>query len=441
MKSFDIKDNYKYIEYETEALFYEALDSYLNDGYVISEGVFLAIELKKDNSYLLLSYLHIDNPNIYIKDELRAMHKTLNITLPSLDDTQLNIIGDIRKNFGYDFKYHSKKSLFKHHYNKVVFMLLDGLGENVLFNNMKEDTFLRRHYVRSINTIYPSTTAAATTSVITGTTPIENGWVGWENYFPEINKNIVLFNGLNQDSLEQTGITGQDLMPTKPFYYDMNINSIQIMPDFSNDNYEFKNSLDKSIELFKENKVMYQYLYCTNPDTIMHLTGTYSDDTKNFLADLDVKIKNYVSKLDKDTLVFITADHGHTNVDRLMLVDNKRLYRMLKRRPCNEGRSLVFDVKEECKEEFELLFNSLYKDIYKLFKSEDAINYGFYGNGEIHKRIPIALGNYVAFATNRYYFQYMNAPDGKSFVFKSHHAGITRDEMRIPLIIVEGGEE
>ena len=441
MRSYKIKDNYTYLEYDSEALFYNALDDYLNDGYTISEGVYLAIELKRDREFLLLSYLHIDNPSLDIKLQIKELYTPYRITLPSFDDTQMNIIGDIRRNFGYDSKYKNKVSLFKRHYNKVAFILLDGLGENILFNNLDENSFLRRHYVRSINAIYPSTTAAATTAIITGLEPIESGWVGWENYFPRLNKNIVLFNGMDQDTLEMTGVTGFDLMPIKPFFSDMNIKAIELMPDFSNHDYDFKLTLDKSLKLFKENEVMYQYLYCTNPDSIMHGSGTFSDKTKAFLADVDKKISDYAKALDEDTILFITADHGHTNVERLMLKENKRLYRMLNRRPCNEGRSIVFDVKDEYKSEFELLFNSLYKDIYKLYKSEDAIALGFYGAGKPHERIKIALGNYVAFAINKYYFHYMDSPLGNDFVFKSHHAGITSDEMRIPLIMYEGGND
>ena len=69
----------------------------------------------------------------------------------------------------------------------IIFMILDGLGENILKKHLKEQSFLRRHCVGTISSVFPPTTAAATTSFHSGLYPIEHGWLGWMPYFKDIN--------------------------------------------------------------------------------------------------------------------------------------------------------------------------------------------------------------------------------------------------------------
>ena len=72
---------------------------------------------------------------------------------------------------------------------------------------------------------------------------------------------------------------------------------------------------------------------------------------------------------------------------------------------------------------------------FKLFKTKDAIDMGFFGlKDDIrHERIDDFLADYIAVAINDRYFNYKGIPD---FIFKSHHAGITKDEMSVPLIVI-----
>ena len=443
MKEFIISNNYKYIELNSDIEFYPILEGYLAKGYIISDAIYLAVELQKGPLFVLLSYLHIDNPDSNIKEKLRELDPHLAVELPDFSDTLLNIDGEIRENFGYQARFISRDRVIKKHYDRIALMILDGLGENVLFNNLAEDSFLRRHYHKTIHAIYPSTTAAATTSIISGLTPLESGWVGWENYFPELKRNIVLFNGMDFDTGEPLGVTGFDKLPYKPFYHDMDIKCEQIMPDFNIYPYDFNISLNKSIRLFKENKKMLQYIYCTNPDSIMHGSGAYSQKCKDFLAKLDKDIEAYSKRLPENTLIIISADHGHTNVDELHLYAFRSLNSMLRRRPCNEGRCLVFDVKDECKPQFEDLFNKVYGNIYRLYKTEEAIERGFFGinNKYIHERIDGFLGNYVALATSSYFFKFIPDRPGDKIIFKSHHAGITRNEMLIPIILIDSEDK
>lgn len=48
------------------------------------------------------------------------------------------------------------------------------------------------------SSVFPPTTVAATTSIANGLTPYEHGWLGWDCYYPQIDKNVTVF--LNQET-------------------------------------------------------------------------------------------------------------------------------------------------------------------------------------------------------------------------------------------------
>ena len=76
-------------------------------------------------------------------------------------------------------------NLLKKDYKNIVVLLLDGLGTCIMESNLKEDGFLRTHFIESISTVFPPTTVAATTSVMSGLQPIEHAWLGIFNSIEE----------------------------------------------------------------------------------------------------------------------------------------------------------------------------------------------------------------------------------------------------------------
>ena len=93
-------------------------------------------------------------------------------------------------------------------------------------------------------------------------------------------------------------------------------------------------------------------------------------------------------------------------------------------------------VLEDKRTEFVNHFNELYKDSYILYDSNEFINKGFLGDtskSKLNPRIKDFLGDYIAVAISNKYFEYNDDFAG----FKSHHAGMTGEEMITPLIIIK----
>src|SRR5690349_23536936 len=66
----------------------------------------------------------------------------------------------------------------------VVFLIIDGLGDNYLARHGARSELARRRR-RAITSVFPSTTASAITTSYTGATPLEHGLTGWFTYFGE----------------------------------------------------------------------------------------------------------------------------------------------------------------------------------------------------------------------------------------------------------------
>ena len=150
---------------------------------------------------------------------------------------------------------------------------------------------------------------------------------------------------------------------------------------------------------------------------------------------MDKEVEAYANALSEDTLLIITADHGHTNVHPIHLFACSPILSLLEREPANDARCITFKVKPHKKEEFEVLFHQLFSSVYKLYKTEEAIRLGFFGlsSDKANPRCKDFLADYVAVGIHEYYFNYKSKDD---FVFKSHHAGITKEEMLVPVCIV-----
>src|SRR5919108_5819435 len=66
----------------------------------------------------------------------------------------------------------------------IVFLIIDGLGDNYLQRRGAGGELARRRRA-ALTSVFPSTTASAITTSYTGRTPLEHGLTGWFTYFGE----------------------------------------------------------------------------------------------------------------------------------------------------------------------------------------------------------------------------------------------------------------
>ena len=319
----------------------------------------------------------------------------------------------------------------------VVLILYDGMGSRILDRNLPADCFLQKNRLREITSVFPATTTAATTSILSGLNPVEHGFLGWDCYIPPLDKVITLFRyrekGHEEICQPYVDMCGEFM----PKFIRDQINekgtaqSYGVSPFLDVPYESYDEMLAKIAELTEKPGRKYIYGYYNEPDGTMHRTGPDSPETIELLREINEKTERLASKL-KDTLLIIIADHGHMAVDSYILDDYPQLLQLLERPVSIEPRAASFKVREGKKQEFLKVFREIFHDDFVLYDAEEVIASGLFGPGREHPYFRQQLGDYLAVS----YGNRCMVQDAGSAI-ASQHAGYTDDEIYIPLIVVD----
>ena len=360
---------------------------------------------------------------------------------PNYKESIMNVSNSILNYYNVKTSYNGVKELdevLKHEYNHIIYVLLDGMGVNVINKHLKESDALKKHLVKPITSVFPPTTVAATNAVLSGLPPITTGYLGWVQYFKEENTDLTVF--LNQDFytnkkqaevLRDKYLSYKDIL-TKVNDQNPNVITTKLFPSFipGGVTESFKDGIEKTLMITHNTDKSFTYLYWTQPDLIEHHSGVYSDDVKNMMISLNSDFEDLINNISDDTLVITIADHGLTDIEEINIFNYENIINMLKRKPSIEPRAINFFVKDEFKKVFKDEFNNLFKDKYQIYSKQELLDSKLFGEGKKHELVDMFLGDYLAIAIDKFMF---SINDSKSY--KGHHAGLTEEEMMVPLII------
>ena len=386
--------------------------------------------------------------------------------LPDYDHCLVNLANSILKKF--DAKTSAKTlpladAYLDKDYTNIVVLLLDAMGISILEKHLEKNGFFRSHLAGEYDSVYPPTTVAATTSILSGLYPNEHGWIGWDVYYPKLDKNVTVFRNLEQ-ACEKEGAVATETFPDgKPkwaedslqeeksaadfnagFTYTPYRNIVDLINDAGGQAYAdmpfmppYPQTMEAILErietLCKEPGKKFIYAYWNEPDSTMHRTGTTSDATHEMVTKLEKMVEEMAAKLE-NTLLLVTADHSHVDCDNYCILDYPEIMECLVRMPSFEPRTLNLFVKEERREAFPEIFKKYFGDAFLLLTREEVLKEKVFGTGKDHKDLAAMLGDYVVFSVSEKalfntHIEAQEMPGG--------HAGLTREEIEIPLIVIE----
>ena len=202
------------------------------------------------------------------------------------------------------------------------------------------------------------------------------------------------------------------------------------------------NNLDELIMNIKDLCTMpdrkFILAYSDNPDGLLHKYGVTSEEAKNFIIDAENKIREMCEAFDENTILIVSADHGHKDIDKsYTLLDYPEIQECLIMPPSLESRVLSFWVKEDMKQIFEERFNNIFQNEFWLMtKSEFLDKYHMLGYGDKHYKIDDFIGNYVALSVAGSMIRIETfLAEGKP-VKKSTHCGLSKEEMEVPVFVM-----
>jgi len=355
----------------------------------------------------------------------------------------VNLSNSILKHYGQETHHSTLPALDKHlkDYKNIVLIVFDGFGSNLLAKYLGENSFLAKNKITDITSVFPATTTAATTSLITGRTPVEHCWLGWDTYIKSMDKIITMFRnyekGFEENPFEQN--ICQNEFPFKTIMQTINESKNAEAYNVSpfGDTYFPEDRFGKMFGIIKKlcrsDEKKFIYAYCSEPDHAMHRLGTKHAKILKIMKRIDKKVAKLCKKLE-DTLVIITADHGHIDVGEYIVLDDYPILKnMLIRETSSEPRATHFFVREDMLDSFQKEFNNLFGNDFILLSKQEVLDKKIYGDGIPHEKFVSCLGDYLAIAISDKAIRDTH----EQKMHKSMHAGITEDEVIVPLIINE----
>ncbi len=336
--------------------------------------------------------------------------------------------------------------------NLIVFLLLDGVGANQIATHVPNGA-LAADQRGVISSVFPSSTAPAITSLMSGASVGHHGITGWHL---QESASSHTTRPLPMDLRDQPGTEAPDTVHQwMPWVSNANAQSIAIQPniivnstystycntdaerygyqDFS----EIPALLESVLEKLSGDSKRFCYIYIPDFDATSHHHGWQSPQAAQCMSALDKTYKALANRVAQSGGVMVTvSDHGFTDIDadkQYWLNDFPELYQCFEKPLSGEPRAAICHVREGQHDQFlEQAANTL-SSICAVRRTEDLIRENWFG------AVPDAPQRY------RFGTHWLIPHDGYAVMDQLEHekrprligmhGGISSSEMQVPLIV------
>ena len=358
---------------------------------------------------------------------------------PDYQNSILNVSNSILKHYGAPTHYNGQADLdaiLAKKYKHIAVFLIDAMGAKIIDKHLKEDAFFRTHNLKTITTVCPSTTSAATTAFLSGVSPLQSGWFGWQQYFDKYKRHVILFKNEDYYTGEPLNIKvlRDDLPYENIFSQIQRVNAdVRTYTSIFEDRKRKFLRLNELVRLVKHNfrkdEQNFTYAYYTELDSLMHEVGPSHRKSGRLLKRIERRIASLKRRMKDDCLVIVIADHGQIEIEDYNIFDHKDLLATISGKPSIEGRFTSLNVIDEVG--FKKYYEGNMTDFFDLYTKEEILSKHFFGL-EDNSKYENFFGNYFLLAKDKYALSYHEEPINSHV---GHHAGLTEEEMTIPLIV------
>jgi hypothetical protein len=187
----------------------------------------------------------------------------------------------------------------------------------------------------------------------------------------------------------------------------------------------------------------YIYAYWPTVDTIAHLIGPLEPEHSAEVANFDAAFGRLIRQLPKrgDTLLLLTADHGHIDSStdlQVNLGEHPELLGMLGATPAGERRAVYLYPRPGAAEEVAAYARERLGDVAAVMPRDEAVRLGLFGPGELPERAAGRIGEVLLFPRqNLQLVTPVASADGTPLRqpdFRGLHGGLTPEEALVPLL-------
>ncbi|WP_226012635.1 alkaline phosphatase family protein [Halomicrobium salinisoli] len=343
---------------------------------------------------------------------------------------------------------------------RVVAVVVDGYGLDSWRRDREAVPFLdrltERGTVTPLTSCFPSETAAAMTTFETGDLPCEHGRVGWNVYEPETDRTFLAFTGEVKSGDEEGAVADEAFDGVDYHYEDLAAAGIDChklepfevaIPGVTERVYDGLDGLGERLAdvTTRSDAPAYVHAYLDHVDRVSHHEGTESDAFRETVATVCGELSAFVDGLDdevaRETLLLVTADHGHVNTDPERNVDlsgRERLMEALRRhadgtpiRMSGSPRNVHLHLRDGAVPEVREALSDL--DV-TAFTRDEALDRGLFGDREPSDRFRRRCGDLVV--THRDLGTWFGDVEADELDLVGMHGGLHPEEMLVPFAAV-----
>ncbi|MDX1435088.1 MAG: alkaline phosphatase family protein [Gammaproteobacteria bacterium] len=339
---------------------------------------------------------------------------------------------------------------------KIALLVVDGLGYEFLLENCA-DGALGAHLRGRATSVFPSTTASAITTFLTGRAPQQHALTGWYMWFREIGTvaaPLPFTTRAGGMPLSGGGVDAARLFDSRPFSDLLERRCVIVQRrDLVESHYTeaFRGkaevrgyrSLDGFFDVVREalkgDEPCFVYAYWPQLDALCHGHGAGDRRVRAHLREIDARFAGLLDALrGEDVTVVVSADHGFVDTtpeSRLDLADHPRLAETLVLPLCGEGRAVFCYVDPAKRALFESYVEEELGEFCSAVANRELLDGEYFGLGEPHPRLRERIGHYALLMKENYVLRDRLMGEGRRPVHVGVHGGTSAAEMYVPLVV------
>jgi hypothetical protein len=339
---------------------------------------------------------------------------------------------------------------------RVVLLLIDGLGHEYLQTQAERFPEWQQGVLTSV---FPSSTAPAITSLMTGVAPQQHAVTGWLMYLRELGgmATILPFRSrIGNVPLQKLGLPVARVIGGSSVFNRLNVPSDYLIGRKLMDSvysqymagnaqrYGYKRIYECFAELARlalaPGGQRFIYGYWPQLDALAHKHGIASANVSQHWQMLAQQLQCLAESLrGSDTLLIVTADHGFIDTQPeavVSLEQRPELRECLLLPPSVEPRAAGCYLREGQRQRFERYIAEHLEAQFQLHAVDDLIAEGWFGLGDPHPLLAARLGDYLLIGRGAHVFT-ERLPGESEWSMIGVHGGLSTAEMQVPLLVVE----
>lgn len=338
----------------------------------------------------------------------------------------------------------------------VVFILIDGLGLHQL-GKLPAEGLLRTHAAGELQAVFPPTTASAMSTLATAAWPCDHAIPGWWVYLEQAGLSATALRFVerfSQRPLEEFGLSAADVFPLPSVWPAVGRGALSVLGEQILDSTFSRYARGDTVRagygeipaglgivrdgVAGASQPTFTYLYLPQLDSICHKKGVDHDQANHLLGRLDEQLGDFAEALTGRARVVISADHGMVDVpaERTFILEaDDPIVSDLICPPTGEPTLPICHVRPGRERAFLDAFARRFGEAFIFITPEEAEDLRLFGPGRLCPLMRRRLGTFLGIAPEPAAV-FFRPRVGDFHVHVGVHAGMSREEMTIPLIVV-----